>query len=178
MAGLFASCHTGSIMKRHYNKGYYVSKKHKPAGTYKAPTEVAEKAPAIEPEVIEKIASSSESAPSIEPQIAQSKTETKNVTKPSKKIRNIFKEESVSSASFAPRDIMMHPFSPVKTLKAAVGDDDLARDALSLIWIVIVVLLILYIVGLIFDLFGVGPVFHILGGIILVLLVLWLLRII
>jgi hypothetical protein len=182
LTGLFASCKTGSIIKRHYNKGFYVSKKHKPSeprvaqgtGTEKASTPAT--APALEPAVIEKIAAGSE--PATEVQIAEPKLNDQSNVKRSEKMENFPKEDGIAASSFSPRKIMTHPFSMRKNLKAAVAQDDVARDALSLLWILILVLLIVYVVGLIFDLFGLGPVFHILGAIVLVLLILWLLRII
>ena len=178
LTGLLASCKTGSIIKRHYNKGYYVSKKHKSAEQRVAQGTTPEKAPVLEPSVIEKVASGSEVATETEIQPAEPRLNDQSNVKTSGNMESFPKEDGIATSSFNSKKIMTHPFSLKKNLKAAIAQDDLARDALSLLWIVIVVLLILYIVGLIFDLFGVGPVFHILGGIVLVLLVLWLLRII
>lgn len=69
---------------------------------------------------------------------------------------------------------------PVKALKIAsnLTSEAAAQDeALSLLWIVIVVVLIVYILGIIMDGFGLGELIHILGVVILALLILWLLRI-
>ncbi|MBA3665465.1 MAG: hypothetical protein H0W61_14815 [Bacteroidetes bacterium] len=48
---------------------------------------------------------------------------------------------------------------------------------LSLFWIVIVVLLAIYLIGLFFNGYGSGSLIHILAVVVLVLFVLWLLRI-
>jgi Family of unknown function (DUF5670) len=52
-----------------------------------------------------------------------------------------------------------------------------ARDGLSLLWIVIVVILILWLIGLIAGGFGLGGLINILLIIALILLILWLLRV-
>lgn len=49
--------------------------------------------------------------------------------------------------------------------------------ALSLFWIVIVALLVIYIVGLVLNGYGFGSLIHILGIVVLLLAVLWLLRV-
>src|SRR5690606_24162423 len=70
---------------------------------------------------------------------------------------------------------------PVKALKAAgeltqkAAQED---EALSILWVLIVALLILYILGLVMDGFGLGELIHILGVVVVVLLVLWLLKLI
>lgn len=59
-------------------------------------------------------------------------------------------------------------------IKPASGD----RDSLSLLWIVILVILILWAIGWGFGGFGLGGLIHVLALIALILLILWLLRII
>jgi hypothetical protein len=174
----FSSCETASIMKRHYNKGYYVSKKHKPSDVKTNPSLSTEQAPAIEPEVIEKIAQRSENAQETEPAVVVPKKDERFDHSSSKQAKKQLMKEAGVANAFSPKNMITSPFSIKKNLKEAVAQDDVARDALSLLWILILILLIAYVVGLIFDLFGLGPVFHILGAIVLILLILWLLRII
>jgi hypothetical protein len=177
LAGLF-SCQTASIMKRHYNKGYYVSKKHKAPDTNGSTAVTHEKAPARESISVDKLSAEPDNASVSRNQSVPEKVNEATPSKRSKKINNLFKDETTTGSSFAPSNIMNHPFNVRKNLKEAIAKDDVARDALSLLWILILVLLIVYVIGLIFDLFGLGPVFHVLGVIVLVLLILWLLRII
>jgi hypothetical protein len=176
LTGLF-SCQTASIMKRHYNKGYYVSKKHKPTGA-NALTVTHEKAPARESVSADESSPEADNASLSRTHAVAEKAKEASPSKRSKKISNLFKEETPAGLAFAPRDIMKHPFDARRNLKEALAKDDVASDALSLLWILILVLLIVYVIGLIFDLFGLGPVFHALGVIVLVLFILWLLRII
>ncbi|MCW3076755.1 MAG: hypothetical protein JWO32_1364, partial [Bacteroidetes bacterium] len=70
------------------------------------------------------------------------------------------------------KELVKNPFKLTKIVAASDSKD----DALSLIWIIIVVILILYLIGLLLD-FG-GPFIHVLAVIALVLLILWLLKII
>ena len=68
------------------------------------------------------------------------------------------------------------PKATLKNLKKAMhGSND---EALSLIWIVILVVLLLWLLGFIAGGFGLGPFIHLLLVIALILLILWLLRVI
>jgi hypothetical protein len=70
---------------------------------------------------------------------------------------------------------------PVKNVKKAVtraGAAASSGDALSLFWIVILILLVLWVAGLIGGGWGLGWVINVLLVIALVLLILWLLRIV
>ncbi len=57
------------------------------------------------------------------------------------------------------------------------GDDEGARAALSLLWIVIIVILILWLIGILAGGFGLGGLVNLLLVIALILLILWLLRV-
>ena len=174
--GLF-SCKTASVMKRHYNKGYYVSKKHTPAGTKAAETTAGVKttptSPVIEP--AESVANITSPEPKKDVVVKDGPAVEKSKTK-----RSALKENfpSVANSFSGPKDVFKGVASMPKDVKKLLTGDDVARDALSLLWILILVLLIVYVIGLILDLFGLGPVFHILGIIVLILLILWLLRVI
>lgn len=168
---LFASCKTMSLTKRHYNKGYYVShsgKKSK-ATAYNLPQQKAEllspkniSLPVAKNNDLGLVASNSKPDEIIN-------KETKNV----KDVENKIRYAGASGSDIA-KEIVKSPFKITKMVPAA----DRGDDALSLIWIVIVVLLILYLFGLLFDGFGLGGLIHVLAVIALVLLILWLLRII
>ncbi|MDF2449754.1 MAG: hypothetical protein K0R26_2258 [Bacteroidota bacterium] len=170
----FFSCKTASVMKRHYNKGFYVNKSHSRDDVKS--TE----------QTVRKHTKTAVTAP--DEHLAKSATselkEELTITKPAEEDAPLLasrddKKMPPLSKSFNTIDFTkkMNPLPEVKSAIAAV-DDDTARDALSLLWILLAVLLIVYVAGLVLDLFGLGPIFHILGVIILVLLILWLLRII
>ena len=171
--GLF-SCKTASIMKRHYNKGYYISKKHEPS-EIKIPEKITNNQTISSPankEVLAKI-----DAPEFKNDIVLKDVSTAETNRAKKEILSENKTKNTTS-SFHPKNSINEIIGMPHQLKQALTKDTPARDALSLLWILILVLLIVYVIGLLFDLFGLGPVFHILGIIILVLLILWLLRVI
>lgn len=93
--------------------------------------------------------------------------------KESKKAENVIRYHHNDNL-FSIKELVKSPFKVTK-LVAARGSGD---DGRSLIWVLIVILLVIYIAGLLLDTFGLGGLFHILGVIILVLLLLWLLRVI
>lgn len=171
----FFSCKTASIMKRHYNKGYYISKKHSPAET-----KIAERNSHL------KTTSSPELKPAEELVTITAPGTGKDVTLKNESSNEKTKRSENKKSELPPVantfNKLKNPFEGVvgmpRHLKESLKQNDVARDALSLLWILILILLIVYVIGLILDLFGLGPVFHILGIIILILLILWLLRII
>jgi hypothetical protein len=177
---LFASCKTASITKRHYTKGYYVSHsgkkgKNSPATTEKTlPGTNAESLTAKEsrPESTdsqnEKSLAMTPPATGTQPLIKSEKSTTK---------KEIITDDADNEITLAEPSVKQMVINPFKLAKVAAARDS-GDDALSLIWLLIVVLLIIYIAGLLLDNFGLGGIIHILGVIILVLLVLWLLHII
>lgn len=170
--GLF-SCKTASVMKRHYNKGYYVSKKHE-ASEVKSKERISHDKTISTPEQKPSIASID--APELKNEVELKAELPSETNKAKKEIKESTSPQIANgfSGKNPIKDIIGMPHE----LKKALKQDDVARDALSLLWILILVLLIVYVIGLILDLFGLGPVFHILGVIVLVLLLLWLLRVI
>jgi flagellar basal body L-ring protein FlgH len=173
-AGLY-SCKTASIMKRHYNKGYYVSKKHEA-------TEIKNQEKTTYAKKINAHEQSNSLAEINSPkQVKDVVIKDEAITKKEAPKKSIAKENNSQPIANAFNGLK-DPFNGVRTmpreLKNKLTKDDVARDALSLLWILILVLLIVYVIGLFMDLFGLGPIFHILGVIVLVLLILWLLRII
>jgi hypothetical protein len=174
--GLF-SCKTASIMKRHYNKGYYVSKKHAPAETKTEETTAAVKTIPSTPGSKSSQNVANITTPEVKKDVV---VKDEPLVEKTKTKRSALQENlpSVANTFGGPKDLFRGVTSTPRDLKKLIAQDDVARDALSLLWILIVILLIVYIIGLLLDLFGLGPIFHILGVIVLVLLLLWLLRII
>lgn len=176
---LISACGTtnGSVTKRHYTKGYYVAHnmtKHKISSENK------------------------------EKKIVHQNSEESTIVIPSKKIAKggyvtnsnatnsaIDKTTLVANSSKKPivfntHIVSKHPLKSAPTFSknnkhsinsksSAASDED---DGLSLLWIVILVLLILWALGLISGGFGLGGFINILLVIALILLILWLLKII
>jgi hypothetical protein len=172
ITGLLLSSCAGSLMKRKYTKGYYVSHTHKVSTPKEqAPLVAMEKrtsipelkestdAPKLKTSVEEKVAFASAS---------DVKTEKTAVKKEMPKLtRTAFKTiETIAPKKWS------------QQLKAKEPQAGLVAATLSLFWIVLVVILVIYLVGLAFDTFGIGNLFHLLAVIFLVLLVLWLLGVV
>jgi Flp pilus assembly protein TadB len=170
---IFSSCSSNlSITKRRYNKGYFVhhnSGKHhvKKENDRKSNDKVAvneqEKLRAVEyvkrtPE-------------------AEVTTETKQpVTAAATKPQTFSKEQKKEMRAQTVNMVVKHPVKAIKRVGELTKQDSGDR-ALSLLWVVVVVILIVYLLGLLLDWGGGGNLIHILGIIALVLLILWLLRI-
>ena len=180
LAGIIlSSCNTSSVMKRRYNKGYYVHHKAKPS----------------EPKTHQAVADNKAQAPLM---VAPKKTEqlpsvnnTDVITNSPVATADAVKQKDTRSQAVALKNnnkglLKSIPAQysikkPIKTLRNVSTDlrksSHAEGDALSLLWILIVVLLVLYLVGLLTGEFGIGGLIHVLAVIILVLLILWLLRI-
>jgi hypothetical protein len=162
-----------TLIKRHYTKGYYhhrldakpdvAIKKNSPARSLAIKKEDAYLKPVEKTKAIEPV------------DLVAENTVKKERTAETNKVAINKKYNASKPISFADPKKQMDLLSDAIKIGTA---QDVARDALSLLWILILALLIVYIVGLLLDSFGLGWAFHILGVIILVLLILWLLRII
>jgi hypothetical protein len=186
---LLSSCSTSYMTKRHYMKGFYVE--HKKHNNAPAVAQNNQKpAPALEQKNIQLPVNSNEpelmsgavaqndavienssvspETPGIaddEPALAKSKPGKKG------KFASAFKT--------AGKNFFISPFNVKATAEKIGGPEGgLIAATLSLFWIVIVVLLVLYLIGIAFEGFGIGPLFHLMAVIILVLLILWLLGIV
>ncbi len=179
---LFTSCST-SIMKRHYRKGYFVEhKKHKtnPEQIVKNPAVAtpALSSPTVKEEVV---------LPLNENVIAQADPIQAKAPEDTKESKHIVKQaepsEPIAKSSKAERKASKREIktNSSRGIASAVKDPDaeLVGAALSLMWIVIIIILAAYIIGL-FAVADVGTAgwLHILGVIALVLLILWLLRVV
>jgi len=171
---LFASCATKlTISKRHYKKGYYVSftkKQAKPLSNSLANKSASIPLKNIEekPETIVVLNT---------PQQNPSSINVNNQSKSSK----ANKKETPSKVSSSNNHFVYiypdkkHQIGLRNMHKSSMGDSD---EGHSLLWIVVVVLIVLWALGIISGSFGLGILINLLLVIAFVLLILWLLRII
>ena len=175
-AFILPSCNSSlSITKRRYTKGYFVhhnpGKHHVKATTQErnATSQVATATPEeirvlpIARTAEAKRTEASQPAPNV---LAQAKAERSADLK-----KTMTRGEVVNIA-------VREPVKALKLVKQLSKSADAGDDALSLLWVVIVVILIVYLLGILMDGFGLpSGLIHLLGVIALVLLILWLLRI-
>ena len=180
---LFSSCGSNtSLTKRHYNKGYYIAHT---KGKHKVVTEKKD----------EKITQLKTKEASV---IDASKVKTQHNSIAEHKVSNPITENKTLVAStgrtpivFNVHIVSKHPVKqvptfnlfPVKENKHTIFNkkrvSPVSHDGhLSLFWIVILVLLILWALGLLGGGFGLGIFINVLLIIALILLILWLLRIV
>lgn len=167
------SCHSSlSITKRRYTKGYFVQHQRGKHAT-KKDQQIASATHGTK----EVISAASVAAAASRENVSQEPQHVLTASAAQREIQTLRNNPEKARAAVAGLAIK----HPVKALKvatelskaAATGD-----DALSLLWVVIVVILIVYLLGLLFNGFGLpSGLIHILGVIALVLLILWLLRI-
>lgn len=172
---MLASCKQMSVMKRKYNKGYYVEYTKKKADLKNENNTVTktEKADVLKPVAItslpkETTPGKKEYEPTASIQLPE------NVPPQPEKVKT-FKDHLNIRDNFK-----LITTNPVKLFNDELSykmNQDPARDALSLFWVIIVVILIIYLIGLLLDGYGLGLAIHILAVIALVLLILWLLRV-
>ena len=178
---ILSSCGSSSfITKRRYTKGYYVSNthgKHKtPVSTPTGKTERADvvtisPAPAADPELKAPAATAPEKNVLTQKKSASRLDAIKNkiaAKQAVKSHRNNDADQQLSIGEFK------QSHNKLPSLRPTAGSDD---DALSLFWIVIIVLLVLYLLGVISGGWGLGILIHLLLILALILLILWLLRI-
>jgi hypothetical protein len=164
-----------SLMKRKYTKGYYIAHSHK--ATDVNPTE---------PLVLVKKENSIKqvAVTSIEPELKNSTSLSEPIALAiSKEAANTpqIKHHSLKSAMLDHSFKIVERVAPKKMqdqIRAKKGDAGLVAATLSLFWIVLVVILVIYLLGLVFNDFGIGNAIHLLALIFLVLLILWLLGVV
>lgn len=179
------SCKSSSVMKRRYNKGYYVHHNSghgdaKPAKQQS--TNLVMKSPVVTEKLAEaqQAKTRSESSSAItaaveQPAVAANHPANRAVKESAPASSNKLTKGSVKvlPTAFSHKKQLQL----IKDLKQKALSGDSADDALSLLWILILVLLIIYLLGFAFDDYGVGAAIHLLALIIVILLILWLLRI-
>jgi hypothetical protein len=192
---LFTSCSEGSklaLTKRHYRSGYYVengsSRAKEIAVTQSKPSAI----PTIKPSETATRPATSTAAPvqaqaSSSDKMSVEKVHEANRSTPVRTKKHESKTSAVPSSAKAFADKSktvetalpnaVNPFFAAKKLgqklSTPVVDDDGAR---SLLWLIIVIILILWLLGLLFS-YG-GSLIHLLLVLALILFILWLLRII
>lgn len=175
---ILSSCGSStSITKRRYNKGYYVShspNKNSTKETAKVKTQAIN---ANEPLKVmditpEQTASTSQADKTTSPTTANT---TKSAEKAKQTRTNTNSTNLVPFTKSAPAEFSV--LKPFKSINKAVDQKLSASsgDSLSLFWIVILVLLILFLLGVIDG--SLGGLIYILLVVALVLLILWLLRV-
>ncbi|MGZ3862262.1 MAG: hypothetical protein ACXVPN_12110 [Bacteroidia bacterium] len=173
---LFTGCKSNMFVKRHYNDGYYIAKSERP---HTPRTNSAIHASSGKPQRSAYPAKQQLSRPEntaqagalpapysvsadVKPALGKPVSLTKETTSALKKIKAY---------------TLKMPEIKKTVLKPAKPSGDAARDGLSLFWIVILAILILWAIAFIAGGFGLGDLIHVLLIIALVLLILWLLRI-
>lgn len=182
ISGLLSSCKNSEIIKRKYNKGYYISH----SGKKQTKQSSAETKP-IDP-------STTTSATESKPEVTTELVVPENTENQTASVPEETKSEPASASDII-RKLHKRTQAIGSTIPLGITSDnsnaedntnnnsvlnqssDPAHEALSLLWIVIVVILIVYLIGLLLDGFGLGLAIHVLAVIALVLLILWLLRI-
>ena len=161
-----------SMIKRHYSSGYYISHNSSKSGVEKQ-EQISEKRTIPSLHTLQNMPKRNQADLDLQPGIVannsmlptMSKTE---VNKPGRKAMHRYTSYIVTSEE-----------GNVKSAHAKnVSADSLADDALSLFWIIILILLILWLVAILSGGWGLGGYVHIILIVALVLLILWLLRII
>lgn len=166
---LAASCSTHDmIIKRHYMKGYYVGKHEKPHAPEVARAENKETKSA---EHAQKLTMSLSPEKIEEPVLGQRYTGDIEPRPVSKRAAGNAKIEATHMSSAKPA---VH-LKEMIALKKPLASD---RDGLSLFWIVILVILVLWAIGFLAGGLGLGGLINLLLLVALILLILWLLKII
>jgi hypothetical protein len=177
---LLPSCNSGlSITKRRYNKGYYVehfSKKHAQQHSRENLANAnRQKNNVKNNEYNSKTFETNSSEPA---SVSENNVITANAAPAANKAaKKAEKSISNKSESLIPVEFIKDPAKSFRSLTEKINKDGPVGAALSLLWILIVILLVVYIAGLLLDNFGLGWAIHILLVVILVLFILWLLRI-
>lgn len=174
---VFSSCNSSfEITKRRYNKGYYIDR----SGNKDMTFITKEKASAFHPVKVT-AGQNAKVYNSIQAPIASNAIIATSVKKPMQKTALPNRTEQIA------KNLQASNATPVIQTIASVsalnsirdGDDNHSRgDALSLFWLIILIVLIVWAIGLLYGGFGLGGFINVLLVIALVLLILWLLRII
>jgi hypothetical protein len=174
---VFSSCGTSNIAitKRHYNKGYYVERSSSNVAPYI-------KGGATQPVTKPLYAMQTQAKQSTHVvntiQVARANNTFIVANTPHK---NATQSRVVEIIKY-PAAIIEAPASQITMAVASItkvqDGDHAERAALSLFWLVIVVILILWLIGLLSGGWGLGGLINLLLVVALILLILWLLRII
>lgn len=167
-----------SVTKRRYNKGYYVQHSNK------RHTE-----PEKNKDINDKLVVTDTKTTGSEPVLKQDQllaqaaiNEASEMAKTQEKAPsskpNSLKQKTLNAFASNPDLLPSDRIIKAMESKSLTKSGDAASDVLSLFWIIILIILLLYLFGLLFDGFGLGWAIHILALIVLILLILWLLRVV
>ena len=181
MAGiLLTSCKSNmSIAKRHYTNGYYIahSKSKQTASSSKEENKVVQVK--IKKPIYSVFPLTTQSVPSL---CVNSTTTANNTTlvasnekKTTKAISHAVTFKSIKHKAVITTNSVMQIKNMPETKKMV---SDGGRDGLSLFWLIILIILILWAVGFLAGGFGLGGLINLLLLVALILLILWLLRIV
>jgi hypothetical protein len=175
---LVSSCQTNySILKRRYNSGYYIAhKKDISAGSFRSSDHIEQADNSIPTESLLPVENSVLNSHTITSSDKQEslKHTIKTVQRGANKLiiaplRNIHKPVLESGSAV---------LLPFKTSASRYKMDHEEREGLSLFWLIILIVLILWALGLLAGGLGLGGFINILLIIALILLILWLLRVV
>ncbi|MCD6065813.1 MAG: hypothetical protein K0S33_639 [Bacteroidetes bacterium] len=189
-AFIFSSCaNQTSIVKRRYNNGYYVShtsKKHAKNNSSDVAVK-ADKMEHVKPDLT-KEKQREVSAPDPNQLIAEAAIKQANALGSEQYKKH---QESVNKKQKFAYNAYANHVDKIRRIEKLTGNDRISssieskmksqhteHDVLSLFWVVLLVLLLLYLIGLLFDGFGLGWAVHIILLVLLILLILWLLRVV
>lgn len=190
---LLSSCGSNfSITKRHYNKGYFISRNHSPKTQASNEKETAEtnkqvdplKAPVVvtEPTIINEsvivVNNEKEITPIVGTTNGNDKAGNDKTNAKSKNVGVVQKSTHNRFQKLATRFEEMPIAKSMKNKKLSVSNTAYDGDGHSLFWIIILILLILWLVGAISTGFLVGSLINLVLLLALILLILWLLRVI
>jgi len=167
---LLSSCKTATLAKRHYTKGYYLA--HTKGKTQGSAASKEEKK--IQPEIKKNLYT--QSAPAgqnieVNPVQIAAKTENANpFSAPAPKVE--------TAAKHTVLNIETPAYQAKKQVSRILNQSHSREDGLSLFWIIILILLILWAIGFLAGGLGLGGLFNLVLLIALILLILWLLRVI
>ncbi|HWY98329.1 MAG TPA: DUF5670 family protein [Bacteroidia bacterium] len=181
---LLSSCGSNfSITKRHYTNGYYIDYTKNNKGVISNPIEniaqVNTPAPSVVAPAPAKGANVAQAQAQNNDQNNQVVTSNNNKKQIKANLRVITKPVQVNKAgvfsSIPKKD--KHTLFESPNISNSISDHDEGSAALSLLWLVIVIILILWLIGILAGGFGLGGLINLLLLIALILLILWLLRI-
>ncbi len=178
---LLTSCKSGfSSSKRHYTKGYYFARVHGKT----APSHLELNNKCLKTETADQIAEVKVLA---EQSPIKTYTPSATITKQAILITSNEKKQGKSGMYKSPKpfipftikniDSQISHMDPTQLNVKKVGNATRESDGLSLFWIIILVILILWALGLLSGGWGLGGFINILLIIALILLILWLLRV-
>ncbi|MEO6304903.1 MAG: hypothetical protein ABIP51_17210 [Bacteroidia bacterium] len=178
---IFSSCSKHmSITKRKYTKGYYVNHSHKRSDVKIQPTvaSIKPETSKTEQHVILKhdkeiITTNQETEFPLTAAVTRSEPKTN-----SQNLNTKYNNTKINSNFYKVKRLDSFPTKIYSAYINKKLSGDASDEALSLVWIIIVIILLVYLLGLVLDGFGLGWAIHILALIALILLILWLLRVV